>query len=77
MQSPDVIQVKYFYPEKLIGDAVYLAMHHTRRYTVPGWPTINDAKIDWSLGYGGDGLILSLQSKPPYPLGTSNETVGW
>ena len=46
MESPDVIQVKYFYPEKLIGDAVYLAMHHTRRYTVPGWPTINDAKID-------------------------------
>lgn len=41
-----MIQVKHFYSENLIADAVYLALRHTRRHGMSGWPTIGDTKMD-------------------------------
>lgn len=41
-----MIQVKHFYPDHLIDDAMHSALHRTRRHIMSGWPTISDAEID-------------------------------
>lgn len=41
-----MIQVKHFYPENLIDDAMHSALHHTRRHVMSGGPAISDAETD-------------------------------